>query len=75
MVLTEIHPKNIQLPSRKTEKHPNLTLKSSNKTRIKTKNPPKWRILSPYNSKDSIKSTDNPMEIEGDWWVAGRFFS
>lgn len=75
MPLTESHSKNISFSSSKTEKHPNRTRKSSNSTRIKTKNPPKWGIPSPCFGKVSIKSTDNHVEIEGALWVAGRFLA
>lgn len=65
MLLTELPPKNVSFYSSETEKHPNRTLNSSNYTRIKTKNPPKWRILSPCFSKVSIKMADNPVGNRG----------
>jgi hypothetical protein len=65
MLLTELPPKNVSLSSSKTELHPNRTLKSSNYTLIKTKNPPKWRILSPCSIKVSIKMADNPVGNKG----------
>lgn len=65
MLLTELPPKTVSFSSSKTELHPNRTLKSSNYTRIKTKNPPKWRILSPCISKVSIKMADNPVGNRG----------
>lgn len=65
MPLTESHPKNISFSSSKTELHPNRTRKSANYSRIKTKNPPKRRILSPCFSKVSIKMADNPVGNRG----------
>lgn len=65
MLLSESHLKNISFSSSKTELHPNRTRKSSNYARIKTKNPPKWRILSPCLSKVLIKMADNPVGNRG----------
>ena len=62
---TESPPKNVSFSSSNAENHPNRTLKSSNYTRVKTKNPPKWRILSPCFSKVSFKMADNPVGNRG----------
>lgn len=65
MALTELSPNNVSFSSSKNEKYPNLALKSSNYIRVNTKNPPKWRILSPCLSKVSIKMTDSPVGNSG----------
>ena len=71
MLLTELTPKNVSFSSSNAENHPNPNLKSSNYALIKTKNPPKRRILSPCFSKVSIKMADNPVGNRGRM-VGGR---
>ena len=74
MALTELSPNNVSFSSSKTEKYPNLALKSSNYIRVKTKNPPKWRILSPCFSKVSIKMADIPVGNRGHMVGCRAFF-